>query len=285
MAHFTLSAFADEIDPDLKTQMDVLEQHGINHIEMRGVGGKGLVEYSLEEVRGIKRELDARGFRISSIGSPVGKIRISDEFAPHLELFRHTLEISRIMESRYIRMFSFFLPEGEDPSQFRREVMDRWRQFIRAAESYDVVLLHENEKNIYGDTPDRCLDLFETMGSDSFMAVFDPANFVQCGVETYPSAFGVLKDRIAYMHIKDAVAGESRVVPAGEGDGKIKEILLALSRRGYEGFLSLEPHLAAFQGSAALELAPAFEELPEGGARTFAVAVEALKKILREIPG
>jgi sugar phosphate isomerase/epimerase len=284
MGKFTLSAFADEIDMDLGTQMNVLEQNGISHIEMRGVNGKGLVEYPLSEVRRIKRQLDDRGFKLSSIGSPIGKIKIGDDFAPHLELFKHTLEIAGIMESRYIRMFSFFLPDGEDPSIYRDEVMGRWQRFIEAARGAGIVLLHENEKDLYGDTPERCLDLLRTMGCDFFKAVFDPANFVHCGVEAYPHAFGVLKNYIGYMHIKDYDAARNRVVPAGRGDGRIRDILLELDRAGFEGFLSLEPHLGAFEGSAALELNPAFEQREESGAQLFAIAAGALKEVLASLP-
>ena len=285
MSKFILSAFADEIDADLKTQMDVLEQYGIKYIEMRGVNGKGLVEYSLEEVKEIKKQLDARNFRISAIGSPLGKIMITDDFKPHLALFNHTLEIARIMETPYIRMFSFFIPEGEDPVQYRDQVMERWSCFVKAAEGSGLVLLHENEKDIYGDTAERCLDLIKTMNCDYVRLTFDPANFVQCDVETYPAAFELLKDHIEYMHIKDAVYGDHHVVPAGEGDGRVPEILTELYKRGFEGYLSLEPHLGDFVGFAALERNAVIPETVAfgGGVPGFVLAVNALKKIISEI--
>ncbi|MBE3101617.1 MAG: TIM barrel protein, partial [Firmicutes bacterium] len=132
MYQFILSAFSDEIDSDLKVQMDVLDQHNIKHIEMRGVNGSSLVSYTLDQVKEIKRQLDKRGFKVSAIGSPIGKIKITDEFEPHLELFKHTLEIARILETSYIRMFSFFIPQGEDPSIYRDEVIKRWIAFIEA---------------------------------------------------------------------------------------------------------------------------------------------------------
>ena len=188
MSRFILSAFADEIDPRLDVQMDVLEQHGISYIETRGVGGKNITEYSPEEVREIKKQLDDRGFRISAIGSPIGKIGITDDFGPHMESFKRTLEIAKILETRYIRMFSFYIPEGDKPEKYRDEVMDRWRQFLEAAEGTGIMLLHENEKGIYGDTPQRCLDLVKAMDSANLKLIFDPANFVQCDVVTYPEA-------------------------------------------------------------------------------------------------
>lgn len=283
MSKFILSAFADEIDPMLTTQMDVLDQHGIKHIEMRGVNGKSLVQHTLEEVKEIKKQLDARDFKISAIGSPIGKIKITEAFEPHLELFMHTIEIAKILETRYIRMFSFFIPEGERPEAYRDEVMNRWGCFIEAAKGTDLILLHENEKEIYGDTAERCLDLIETMNCSYMKAIFDPANFVQCNVKTYPEAFNLLKGHIEYMHIKDALYTDHSVVPSGHGDGKVTEILKELDKGGFEGFLSLEPHLADFAGFAALEPNSPLNKLPEGGSKQFAIAVEALKRILTEI--
>ena len=242
MSNFVISAFADEIDPDLTVQMDVLETHGISHIEMRGVNGKGLVEYGLDEVRDIKKTLDSRGFKLSAVGSPLGKIGIKDDFAPHLELFKHTLDIAEIMECRYIRIFSFFIPSGHDPADYRDEVFKRWEIFMETAVNRNVVLCHENEKEIYGDTPERCLDLSETINSSQFKAVFDPANYIQCGVETYPHAFAMMEPHIEYMHIKDALLESGRVVPSGHGDGNIKKILSSLYTKGYDNFLTLEPH-------------------------------------------
>lgn len=285
MSNFIISAFADEIDENLKVQMDVLEEHGIKYIEMRGVNGKGLVEYTLDEVGQIKSQLDERGFKLSSIGSPLGKIKITDDFEPHLELFKHTLEIAKIMETKYVRMFSFFIPEGEEPERYRDEVIGRWNRFIEASEGYDVLLLHENEKHIYGDTAERCLDLIETLNSPKVKMVFDPANFVQCDEETYPKAFNMLKDHVVYMHIKDALFSDYSVTPAGHGDGKVKEILSELYKSGYEGFLSLEPHLWNFTGFSQLELNPKVVEMQDGGPKLFAVAKKALDDIINEIKG
>ncbi|MFO7296178.1 MAG: sugar phosphate isomerase/epimerase family protein [Caldicoprobacter sp.] len=285
MSKFLLSAFADEIDPDLKVQMDVLEQHGIGYIEMRGVYGRSIVEYSLDEVKDIKRKLDERGFKVSAVGSPIGKIGILDDFQPHLELFKHTIEIAKILETGYIRMFSFYIPRGDDPAKYRDEVLRRWEEFIKVARGTGLTLLHENEKGIYGDTAERCLDLMEALGCDYVRFTFDPANFVQCDVETYPHAFNLLKDYIAYMHIKDALYSNHSVVPAGYGDARVKDILAELYDMGYEGFLSIEPHLGKFAGLEQLEQGMVDPNLPEGGPRLFGVAANALKKILSEIEG
>lgn len=274
MERFILSAFADEIDPMLDVQMDVLEKHGIRYLEMRGVDGTNVSSLTLEQARAVKARLDARGFRVSALGSPIGKIGIEDPFEPHLALFRHTLALAGILEAPFIRMFSFFIPRGEDPGFYRGEVMRRWTAFIEAAEAHNaqghnVVLLHENEKDIYGDTAERCLDILRTMDCPFLKATFDPANFVQCGVKTFPEAYHLLREQIAYMHVKDAVYATGKVVPAGEGEGRVADILRALKDTGWQGFLSLEPHLA--------------DSLPGGGPDLFAVAAGALGGLLDRI--
>ena len=283
MSKFVLSAFADEIDMDLKIQMDVLEKHDIHYIEMRGVNGKCIVDYSLEEVKKIKKNLDERGFKISSIGSPIGKIPITDDFAPHLELLKHTLNIAKILESKYVRMFSFFIPQNETPEKYRGEVMYRWSEFIKAAEGYDLILLHENEKDIYGDTAARCLDILQTMNCEYVKAIFDPANFVQCNEKTYPEAYKLLEEYIVYLHIKDAVYSDQHVVPAGQGDGRVKEILTHLHKNNFNGFLSLEPHLGPFEGLENLELDSKHKQVEQSGSTLFNIATKALKDILSEI--
>ena len=182
--NITISGFADEIDPSLDKQIEVIKKLGISHIEMRGVDGKGLVEYPLDEVKKIKEKLDANGIRLSAVGSPIGKIQITDPFEEHFELFKHTVEIAKIMETPYIRMFSFFMPEGEEPGKYKDEVFRRLGMFVDYAKQQDVVLLHENEKEIYGDVAVRCKEILDEFACDNFRAVFDFANFVQCKQDT-----------------------------------------------------------------------------------------------------
>ncbi|MEY8354171.1 sugar phosphate isomerase/epimerase [Lachnospiraceae bacterium 54-53] len=276
-----LSGFADEIDMDLEKQIRVLKKLDMHHVEMRGVNGKGLVEYSLGEAKEIKKQLDHSGIRLSSVGSPIGKIKITDEFAPHMELYKHTVEIAHEMETPYIRMFSFFMPQNESYAPYRGAVMDRLGQLADYAAANRVTLLHENEKDIYGDMADRCLEIMKEFYGEHFQAVFDFANFVQCRQNTL-EAFEMLKPYIAYIHIKDARWSDAGVVPAGLGDGRVEEILKMLKSGGYQGFLSLEPHLSDFAGFSALEQ-NAGEKKKMSGEEAFTMAYEALKKILENI--
>lgn len=280
--NFTISAFADEISENVEEQIRVLKETGIHHIEIRGLDGKNVSELTEEEAREYKSKFDSNGIQVSSIGSPIGKIGIKEPFDEHLNLFRHVLKLAEIFEAPYIRMFSFFIEEDEDPKQYSEEVIRRWQAFLDAAKTYEnIILLHENEKDIYGDTPERCLHLLETLNSPKVKAAFDPANFVQCDVEVYPKAFDMLAEHIAYMHIKDANFVDHEVEPAGSGDGQVALVLEQLIKRGYQGFASLEPHLSVFTGFAELEKADVSGLAQESDqVKLFHVASEALKTIL-----
>ena len=280
--NITISGFADEIDPSLDKQIEVIKKLGISHIEMRGVDGKGLVEYPLDEVKKIKEKLDANGIKLSAIGSPIGKIQITDAFEEHFELFKHTVEIAKIMETPYIRMFSFFMPEGEEPEKYKDEVFRRLGMFVDYAKQQDVILLHENEKEIYGDVAVRCKEILDEFACDHFRAVFDFANFVQCKQDT-KEAYEMLKPYISYIHIKDAMWESGKVVPAGYGDGNVKEILADLVKNGYNGVFSLEPHLADFSGFSALEQGETEKKEPLSGEEAYTTAYNALKKIVEEL--
>ncbi|MCM1119311.1 MAG: sugar phosphate isomerase/epimerase [bacterium] len=280
--NITLTGFADEIAASLDTQMQVLDKLQMKHIEMRGVDGRNFVEYSEGEARQIKKRLEDRGFSLSAVGSPIGKIRITDDFAPHMELFRHTVELAHIMNTPNIRMFSFYGPEGEsDSSSWRAEVMERLGQFVDYAAANGIVLLHENEKGIYGEMAQGCLDILKQFSGEHFKAVFDFANFVQAGQDTL-EAFEMLKPYIAYIHVKDALGKDGSVVPAGYGDGNVKEILGRLKADGYSGYLSLEPHLSDFTGFSALEKDGRIGK-KLSGEEAFTLAHDALVKILEQL--
>ncbi len=282
MGKFIISGFADEIAPELDKQMTVLKKLSIGFAELRGIDGKNVSDYTAEEMKTVKKRLDKGGIRVSSIGSPIGKIGIDDDFDAHMKKLENTIELAKILETENIRVFSFYIPNGETAEKYRDEVLRRMEKMTAAAKHAGVRLLHENEKGIYGDTAKRCADILESVGSDSLAAVFDPANFVQCGQKTYPDAYKMLKPYITYMHIKDAKSDGS-VVPAGSGCGEVEKIISALDAAGYEGFLSLEPHLADFAGFAELEKDGSLDKLPEGGEKTFTIAYNALKKILDNI--
>ena len=273
-----VSCFADEIDVSVDKQIALLQELGIGWIEFRSGDGKGVADYTEKEAEMLMSRLSANGIRISAVGSPIGKIDITQDFEPHFETYRHIVELAGILDTSFIRMFSFFMPEGEEPDKFRDEVMRRTDRMVEYAAGRNVVLLHENEKGIYGDSADRCLDLMKLFYGDHFRCTFDFANFVQCGQDTL-EAYEMLRPYISYIHVKDALRENGDVVPAGTGDGNVAEILNRLDEKGYAGFLSLEPHLADFAGLKSLE-----KEVKErgrtDGEEAFCTAYRALEKLL-----
>ena len=295
-----VSGFADEIAPDLTTQIESINKLGIHNIEMRGVDGNNLIYHDDAKVKEIKARLDDAGIKLSALGSPLGKIGIDDPFEPHFEEFKRAVEIAHMMETRYIRMFSFYVPRNEQTGDIvehaapgelgrsiRERVFERLGCFLDHAESEDICLLHENEKGIYGEKAAECLEIMDAFAGDHFKAIFDFANFVQAGQDTL-EAYEMLKDHIAYIHVKDAISGSGRVVPSGFGDGNVKEILGRLFSGGFNGFLSIEPHLFDFEGFKGLENGrsnlPSFEEGRKlSGFEAFSLAHESLIKILEEI--
>jgi len=279
MGKFIISGFSDEIDEQITKQFEHLNKLGIEYFEPRGINGVNIADIDSEQLENLKADMKKYGIKVSSIGSPIGKIGINDPFLPHMEKLKKVINIAKELGTKYIRVFSFFIPKGENPEDYREEVMYRMQKMSELAEKEGVVLLHENEKDIYGDVAKRCLDIFKTVNSPALKGVFDPANFIQCGQKVYPEAFQMLKEHIVYMHVKDATP-DGEVVPAGYGVGSWKELIEELKNADYEGFLSLEPHLGSFKGLANLEVDDTMLKLAESTPEKFTLAYESLKKML-----
>ena len=249
MNEIKIYAFADEASPNIDEQITALKRNGLDGLEIRNVDGVNVSDITLEKAKEVKTKLDANGLITWSIGSPIGKIDIEkDDFKAHLEKLKHTLEIADILESKNIRMFSFYMPEGKDVLDYKNEVIDRLGQMCEIAKAYNVFLCHENEKGIYGDIPERCLEIHKAI--PKLKGIFDPANFVQSNSDTL-EAWDMLKDYIYYMHIKDAKI-DGTVVPAGMGDGNVEKVVKNFIEKGGNSF-TIEPHLTVFEGFSHLE--------------------------------
>jgi sugar phosphate isomerase/epimerase len=242
---WVMSGFADEIDPDPETQCAVLDGLGIRYLELRSAWDVNVLDLTDDQVADLERILDAHGIGVSSIGSPIGKIAVTDDFEAHLRRMDRAVEVARLVGAPYIRVFSFFLDPDQRPEDHRDEVVRRMAALAERAAAGGVVLLHENEKAIFGDVPERVHDLVTAVDSPALRLAWDAANYVQCGVVPFPDAFRLLRPYTDYLQVKDAVLATGEVVPAGEGDGRLRETVRALADDGYEGFVSMEPHLAS----------------------------------------
>lgn len=265
-----LAAFADEISPEIDEQIRVCKENSVTHFELRAVNKINVLDFDKPLRSEIRSKLADNGMGVASIGSPIGKVKITDPWEPHFDRFKIAVDAAEFFESPLIRIFSYYPPDGGDIREHRDEVMRRMRAKADYVKNRNVTLVHENEAKIYGEGGRACLDLMKTIDSPKLRSAFDFANFVQCGehpLDNWP----LLKPYSVHIHIKDAKLGTGKVVPAGEGDGQIAPILIDAYKSGYRGFLSLEPHLAAhgqFSGFS--------------GPNLFRTAAEALKKLCRE---
>ena len=286
MLNFILSGFADEAAKDLDGQIAALKRNGMSYFEPRGINGKNISDFTVEEAKALKEKLDAEGIKVSSIGSPIGKIEIDDDFEPHFEKFRNTVEIAKILETKYIRMFSFFLKKGQSYEDSREEVLRRVKILADYSAEQGIYCCLENEKDIYGDSDDRNLEILRHCAPNLY-AIVDPANYIQCGVDplvAYEKVAGFVK----YLHVKDAYFENGEVVPAGKGDGSVAQIIKRFARNHGDKFLSLEPHLTVFDGLENLEpdngtinsIAKKKSYVYANTDESFDAAVNALKEIL-----
>lgn len=263
-----LSAFADEISADIDEQISVLQSEGISFLDLRSMWGINVLDLTDEQVQTIKETLGKHGIGVAAIGSPIGKVAIDGSFREHLQRFLHAIELAKTFQTSFIRIFSFYPPpntETEGPEaateddaddEWRNEALKRLYIMTAHARESGITLLHENEKGIYGDTIAHCVDIQNTINDPLLQAAFDPANFIQCGQTPYPDAYNALRPWLRYIHVKDALADGS-VVAAGEGVANWPTLLERLRQDEYDGFFSLEPHLAAagqFQGFSGPDL-------------------------------
>jgi sugar phosphate isomerase/epimerase len=265
---WTLSGFGDEIDPDPAVQVAVLKALGASFIEVRSAWGVNVVDLDDDQLEKLGSYLKSQHMGVSAVASPIGKVDVALDPELEVERLRRIVRVAHTLETPDIRVFSFFRAEGVTVESIRDDVMKRMRLLADLAEKEGVVLLHENEKDIYGDTPERVLDLVETVGSPALRLAWDNANFVQVGARPFSDGYAKLRPYLDYLQVKDAVAATGEVVPAGQGDGELPETLTALRDDGYTGFASLEPHLAdqhalgGFSGPTAFgEAARAFSRL------------------------
>jgi sugar phosphate isomerase/epimerase len=264
-----LCAFADEAADSLDEQIAELKKHNIKLLELRSIDKKNVSEFTDEEAISYSKKLKDNGITVWSIGSPLGKIDISNA-DEHMKTVKRVCEIAKIFEAKRIRMFSFY-----NAYEKNDEVFDALKRMSEIAKKYDVILCHENEKEIYGDTAERVMKLMDNI--DGMQYVYDPANFIECGESpdvTLPSLF----DKITYFHIKDARIATRKVVPAGYGDGRIRDLVSMIKR---DTVLSVEPHLMVFDGYSSFDRSAMQDEFVyASNDEAFDAAIRAIKDIL-----
>ena len=247
MSKILISAFADEYDHDPRLQAEFLGKRGVPYIEPRFISGVNIANLAESDTKAYADLLAEHGVRAFAIGSPLGKINLADDFDAHLDLAKKCFTNANVMGAKNIRMFSFYLRDGQSRDEARGEVIDKLGRLIDVADQYGVTLCHENEALIYGESPERCLDILTAFGG-RLKAVFDMGNFVLDGYKPFPDGYELLRDYLNYFHIKDSMS-VGAIVPPGCGEARIADILAA--HKAYTNsdiVVTLEPHLETFDG-------------------------------------
>ena len=269
-----LSGFADEIAPEIDKQIAVCRKNDIAQIELRSAFGTNVLDFTPADRERIKSALSAAKMGVAAIGSPIGKVPITEPWATHFDRFKIAVDAAEYFGASMIRIFSYYSPGGAgkgDVLPFRDEVILRMHAKVDYIKGRPINLVHENERHIFGEKGVQCVDLMKSLNSPQFRTAFDFANFVQAGEHPLDNWPG-LKPYTTHIHVKDALLEGGSVMPAGKGDGQLAPILKDAYQSGYRGYLSLEPHLAAhgqFSGFSGPEL--------------FTTAVDALKTVCRQI--
>ncbi len=269
-----LSAFADEVTDDFLEQVKYLAGENVGYIEIRFVNQKNVMDLTRNELNEAKKMIADHGLKVCAIGSPIGKVKLDEPFEPHLDKFKHAVDLALFFETPYIRVFSYYPPEGKEISDYRNEVMERMSAKVEILNDVDVIMVHENETDIYGHTAENCADIVKTVNSPKLRLVYDPANFVwgQKITDNVEKCWPLMKPYVVHIHIKDWKLGDTLGSIPGEGDGQIKELLAELAAMNYEGCLTMEPHLRAggqFGGDTGPEL--------------FSKAIAAVRELAAEV--
>lgn len=270
-----LSAFADEVTDDFLGQVKYLVKEKVGFIEPRFIDKKNIMDLTQNELNDARKMIQDYNLKVSAIGSPIGKVRLDEPFQPHLDKFRHAVDIALLFESPFIRMFSYYAPQGKNIDGYRELVCERMAAKVEVLKGVDVTMVHENEANIYGHSAKNCVDLVKDVNSPKLRLAYDPANFVWAeGItNNVESCWPLMKPYIVHVHIKDWKVGAKDIgsIP-GEGDGQIKELLSELTAMNYDGCLTMEPHLQSggqFGGST--------------GPKLFSIAIAAVRKLADEV--
>ncbi len=267
-----ISAFGDEAAVDFEEQLQILQRLHIPLIDIRAAWGVNCSQFDGEHIRRINALCSQYEIGVACMGSPIGKSPIQDPIAIESERLKRIGETAHRLGTRNIRLFSFY-PQADNDDEALATAISRLAKLSEIAAENDLLLLLENEKGIVGDLPERCLQIMRGVNSQHLRFIWDPANFVQCGVvQQVDNWWAALQPYIAYIHIKDSRLADNSVTPAGEGDGQVKQLLARLLENGYEGVLSLEPHLLEARHSSGFS-----------GADGMELAVSALRKLMAEV--
>ncbi|HEX7008335.1 MAG TPA: sugar phosphate isomerase/epimerase family protein [Phycisphaeraceae bacterium] len=279
-----LSALSDEAGAAPQEQVRALREAGIRYVDLRSIGEHNIASLPVDQARELQQMLQDAGVRVQMFASPIGKIDISEDFQADLDRLNHLGELASVFNCHSIRIFSYFNRAGRDKGQWQSQAIDRLTQLADRADRLGLTLYHENERHIFGETLARVQAIAEAFhGRDTFKFIFDFDNYVQAGEDPWDNWLA-LRDRTDAIHLKDSTR-QGVHVPAGQGDGRVREILSDALKRNWRGPLTLEPHLV--HSAAVVATGPSGsgnEQLKDlGPYGCFQLAAREVHKLLRDI--
>ncbi len=242
------SGISDEAGKDIDTQIRAHRELGWKHIELRNVDGVNVTDLCDETFEVVSGKVASAGLAVSDFGSQLCNWSRPITKHPGIDVQELKRAVPRMHQlgCKYIRTMSY--PNAGWPDErWRREVVERLTALAAIAEDNGIVLVHENCDGWGGQGPGQTLELLESVGSESLKLVWDTGNPIAHDQDAW-DYYRQVRDHIVYVHIKDAVKepdGGIRYTFPGEGDGRVQDVLSDLKSRGYQGGLSIEPHLAA----------------------------------------
>ncbi len=283
---WTLSAFADESAGDTDGQIKALKEAGISHIDPRNVDGHNISALPEELAKAVAEKYKAAGISVGMFGSPIGKITLLDDMQEDLDRLKHLAKLAPIFDCNQVRIFSYYTGEGNDISaaEFEKESISRLKELKSLAADLGMVLFHENERHIFGDTCKQVEAIADALhDGKTFKLIFDFDNYNQSGDDVWAN-WERLRSRTDAFHLKDSDENNMHV-PIGQGAGHAKKILKDAQDRGWSGQLSLEPHLK--RSEAVMATGPsgvANQALKDMSAEeVFQVAAATAKELLSEV--
>ncbi len=285
-----LSAFADEADEALDGQIAVLKEAGLDHIDLRGVDGTSVVDLPADGAEAAQRKLADAGISVCMFGSPIGKLDIADDFETDLRRLRHLGELSRIFGTHAVRTFSYYNREERDVKTWESVAVDRLSRLTEEAERLGLVLYNENERHLFGDRLDGVgvlRDRVHKASPERFKLVFDFDNYNQSGDDVWANWLE-LREATHAFHLKESKKqpdGNFQHVPVDRGDSRIPSVLADAAERGWDGPLSLEPHL---KHSRAVQVTGHSGTMSEAYARLsaeecFQIAARTARQVLADL--
>jgi sugar phosphate isomerase/epimerase len=285
-----LTGFADEAGSEVAVQTRAHQELGWDTIEMRMVGDVNFANLDDEAYAKTKAQLAEAGMGVSCFGSAIANWarQITGDFQQDVDDLKRAAPRMRELGTRFIRVMSYPNDQKNPLSgpDWLKEAGRRIRELATIAEGEGVIMAHENCSGYGGQGPKEMLELFEAVNSDAFKMAFDtgnqPAHHGHADPDLTMEYYRAVKPHVVHVHIKDNYTdekGEKVMCYPGEGKCQVREVVKDLVATGYDGFVSIEPHMKGqvHLGDDTGGAAGAYETYVEYGRRMAAIMEEAGK--------